>query len=781
MLVGWRHLNGLRLRVVAPALGVVLATLAAMTLYSIDRLTAEMAEDKREELEQQALLLATAAELPVNVGDIDGIRAAVSSVIDDEDLAVVRIVGVDRETLFSYAAPGTVASDRFATVAPISSAGGSLGLDGIADDTGDVAGYVELAFCQDELEAAQASQTRALTWMGVALGGASVALLLPILRNVVIRVENLTRSSERIGLGDLSAPINDDSNDEIGRLADVMESMRRSIADRERALARANASLAERVAERTTELRVASARLESIFQAVGEGILLVGPTGRVQEVNPECAMLFAITPERLVGRPVEEIALRWINVFEEEIRSDPLGVERTRETGDPCREAIVGVERAPGEIRWVSVNTAFLDATNDRDELVVVSLADITDARHAAIAAQAASQAKSEFLANMSHEIRTPLTAILGFTDLLESDEADVGDAVRTIRSNADHLLAILNDILDMSKIEAGRLAVERVEMEPAAIVSDVVSLMSGRAKGKGVGLVATAETPVPVAIRSDPTRVRQILMNLVGNAIKFTEIGTVTILVSTDVDAKRIRFAVEDTGIGMTPDQRAAIERFEAFTQADASTTRKFGGTGLGLRISYSLARLLGGGIKIESTEGVGSRFIVTLETGPLDGVEMVEGRDAVRPRRVPPPAVAPLPAGEKPLDGVRVLLAEDGADNQRLIAFHLKRAGATIEIADNGRLAVDLLESRGWDAFDVMLMDMQMPVLDGYGAASLLRERGCTLPIIAITAHAMAGDRERCVQAGCCDYLVKPIDRAMLIETCAKWGTERGEARAA
>jgi PAS domain S-box-containing protein len=406
---------------------------------------------------------------------------------------------------------------------------------------------------------------------------------------------------------------------------------------------------------------------------------------------------------------------------------------------------------------------------------------DIQQLRETVTKAEAASQAKSEFLANMSHEIRTPMTAILGYADLLGTegnlagDHAQSADAVRTIRSNADHLLTIINDILDMSKIEAGQMKVELIATSPSQLVVEVASLIQPRANGKGVQVRVCYDSLIPASIQSDPTRLRQILLNLAGNAVKFTEIGSVTIHVDCDVEAEQIRFRVIDTGIGMTPEQRDAIAQFEAFSQADTSTTRRFGGTGLGLRISRSLASMLGGGLEVESHLGVGSTFTATVRTGKLDDVEMLS------PETIPLLSElhqASRPAEKKelqeslPLSGLRILLAEDGPDNQRLILFHLRKAGAEVFLVENGLAAVETIHrAEAASMPDLVLMDMQMPILDGYGATHKIRQGGYSLPIIALTAHAMAGDREKCRDAGCDDYLTKPIDKITLIETCAKY----------
>ncbi len=392
--------------------------------------------------------------------------------------------------------------------------------------------------------------------------------------------------------------------------------------------------------------------------------------------------------------------------------------------------------------------------------------------------ADSANRLKSQFLANMSHELRTPLTAILGYTGLL-ADERSLDhekrlDFIQTIQRNGNHLLELINDILDLSKIEADRVVVENIRYSTIRILEDVIELMRVRAESKGISLILDDTTVVPEFILTDPTRVRQTLLNLLGNAIKFTEFGSVTLRVELDpAIANVLRFDVLDTGLGMTPRQIANL--FKPFTQADESTTRKFGGTGLGLTISRRLAVMLGGDVVvIRSEPGNGTHFRFTLAAGDLEGVHLVPLKKVDRS----PLKIASLAQGNPPspnngleIQGMRVLLAEDGQDNQRLITFHLKKAGAIVDVVENGRLAVEAIESRH-DQFDVVLMDMQMPELDGYSATQYLRQQGYLLPIIALTAHAMEGDREKCIAAGCTDYTTKPINKSELLGLIRLYG---------
>jgi signal transduction histidine kinase/CheY-like chemotaxis protein len=397
-----------------------------------------------------------------------------------------------------------------------------------------------------------------------------------------------------------------------------------------------------------------------------------------------------------------------------------------------------------------------------------------------------ASRAKSEFLANMSHEIRTPLTAILGYTDLLlesedeENTKARLAENVATIRRAGEHLLMIVNDILDLSKIEAGKLKFEQIECDLPLLLSEVAALMNSRAVSKGLALKLHLGNEIPQRVRTDPTRLRQILLNLAGNAVKFTEYGGIEIIamVIGENTAAKLCFDIQDSGVGMTPEQAAQL--FSPFTQGDTSMTRRFGGSGLGLAICRRLALLMGGTISLEQTApGEGSHFRVCLPLIVVPGSGWTTQLTCPKAEHQQAAASTATPTG---LRG-RVLLAEDGKDNQLLIAFYMRKAGAEIEIASNGIIALEMLEQAAscdtgqGRAFDLLLTDMQMPEMDGYTLARTLRQRGNLIPIIALTANAMAEDRARCLEAGCNDYASKPVNKVQLLAKCAAWIERRAD----
>ena len=495
----------------------------------------------------------------------------------------------------------------------------------------------------------------------------------------------------------------------------------------------------------------------SVVENIDAGIALVDANHTIVAVNPAQARILDKAVDDLIGK-------KCFREFEKRDRVCPhCQGAQAMATGRPAGRETEGV-RDDGSRVSVQVRAFPLFGPDGAAMGFVELVEDITKRKQAKEmlqkakeAAEAANRAKSEFLANMSHEIRTPLTAILGYADVLldNPQPGEAREAAATVKRNGEHLLALINDILDISKIEAGKLGPEFSRCRPHQIVDEVVSLMRVRADAKGLQLAVEYHEPVPETIQTDPVRLRQILTNLVGNAVKFTELGSVRVvtrLVDQREHEPKLRFDVTDTGIGLAEHQIGAI--FQPFTQVDGSMQRRFAGTGLGLAISKRLAELLGGDITVSSTPGKGSTFSVTVPTGPLEGVAVI-----ARPPATP---LAPRsPALDEIKLACRLLLAEDGPDNQRLISLVLRKAGAEVTVAENGQVAVDraLAAQREGRPFEVILMDIQMPVMNGYEATARLRQEGFRGPIIALTAHAMTEDRHKCLDAGCDDYLSKPV----------------------
>jgi signal transduction histidine kinase/DNA-binding NarL/FixJ family response regulator/HPt (histidine-containing phosphotransfer) domain-containing protein len=421
-----------------------------------------------------------------------------------------------------------------------------------------------------------------------------------------------------------------------------------------------------------------------------------------------------------------------------------------------------------GLIRWIPTVTG-VERIEQLNRLLLESTAKANDM---AAQAESANRAKSQFLANMSHEIRTPMNSIIGFSDMLADEDLPRGQKqhVTTIRNSGEHLLNLINDILDFSKIEAGQLDIEMIDCSLGKLLNSLEFMMRPLAREKSLEFKVIPGSDLPDQIHSDPFRLHQCLVNLVNNALKFTDQGHVYLKTSLHEDNGKhsIRFDIEDTGIGIEEDRQQAI--FESFSQADGSTSRKYGGTGLGLTVTKRLAELLGGELTLISEPGKGSAFSLSVPTGmDIIGQPLLDRNEALAQ------GAYESPTPETILFSGNVLIAEDVEGNQTLMKMMLSKCGVDAVLTEDGNQAVQKASSQ---AFDLIFMDMHMPNMNGYEAVSVLRQQGDKTPIVALTANAMKGDEQACLEAGCNGYMAKPIDRRELLRVLAKYLPSRHEA---
>ncbi len=509
--------------------------------------------------------------------------------------------------------------------------------------------------------------------------------------------------------------------------------------------------------------------LARMLEATDEGFLSIDRAGAVTAWNDQAAALFGWSVAEALGRPLDGLIVpagqrdaHRNGVARYTAGSTSAVVGRRAEVQAVHRDG----HRIPIELAvWAHEDgDGFSAFAHDISERVNTS----TELVVARDEATEASRLKSAFLANMSHEIRTPMNGVIGMSGLLLDTDlnAEQRDYAGTVNSSAEALLTVINDILDFSKVEAGKLDVERVDFDLPDVVADSAALLAARAQEQGLELTCSIDPELPPVVTGDPGRLRQVLLNLLGNAVKFTTSGEVTITAHLaghpDPDTVLVELAVRDTGLGMTADTMDGL--FEAFTQADASTTRRYGGTGLGLAISRQLVDLMGGALSVTSEYGVGSTFTATIPF-PFRPVEPRGMPD--RPAE-PESAVelAPQPRGDRTL-----LLVEDNSTNQKVGLAILSRLGYAADLATNG---TEALAQTAGKRYAAILMDCQMPVMDGYAATEELRRREGAdhrTPVIALTASAMAADRDRCLDAGMDDHLSKPLRVADLAATLSYW----------
>jgi len=509
-------------------------------------------------------------------------------------------------------------------------------------------------------------------------------------------------------------------------------------------------------------LRESEIRKAKTINSSLDCIVSIDEQGKIIEFNQAAVATFGFSKEEAIGKDMADLIIP-----ERLQKQHRQGMAHFLATGvGPIlgKRIEMPALRKNGQEFPVEVSIVAIELSNQK--IFTSFIRDIADQKRAAKelqaakdAAESANLAKSTFLANMSHEIRTPLGAVLGFSELLLNSQIGPSEKIRfasAIKHNGELLSKIINDILDLSKVEAGKMETEIKAVNLREVCTDTQSLLDLKASNKGIALNFTIDTDVPKIIFTDPIRLKQILLNIVGNAIKFTDKGYVQVQIKLDkslLKSPKIIFIVEDSGRGISSEHAAKL--FALFSQADNSTKRNFGGTGLGLFLSKRLSNLLGGDIKLtDSRLGQGSTFTLTIDPGPYDATE-------VKPEQFKKTSLNVN--FDRRLDGLKILLVDDSSDNRLLVSKFLMITGAEVDIVTNGLEAVQKAKD---DNYDVLLMDLQMPIMDGYEATALLRQKGYSAPIVALTAHAMIEERNRCLSSGFDDHISKPVDRRLLIE---------------
>lgn len=496
---------------------------------------------------------------------------------------------------------------------------------------------------------------------------------------------------------------------------------------------------------------------KSLVELAPDAMVMVDTDGVIVYLNAQAERLFLYSREELLDQKIELLLPERYRVKHVGQRASFFETPRIRPMGAGLE--LFGLRKDGTEI---PVEISLSPLNTPEGPVATAAIRDISDRKHiqeelvkARQVAESANQAKSEFLANMSHEIRTPLAGILGYAEMValycKTDE-ERKSYMGKITTCADNLTELINEILDLSKVEAGALNIESIPISIVSEVEHVAGLMHTRATEKNISFEVIYERPFPTQIISDVTRFRQILSNVIGNAIKFTEKGKVCVRTFVGKnEPELICFEIRDTGCGLTQEQQAKL--FQPFAQADSSTTRKYGGTGLGLALSRRLARALGGDLTLdESVPDKGSTF--TLRLPILVAKERSLLQEATQKGSTDLPS----------LSGLSILIAEDNQVNRDLLTRFLREHGAATDIAMNGNEAVGKAQSGN---YDIILMDLQMPLLDGYQATRILRQSGFTKPIIAVTAHAMNEERQKCLESGCSDFLTKPLNISRLVQT--------------
>lgn len=519
--------------------------------------------------------------------------------------------------------------------------------------------------------------------------------------------------------------------------------------------------------------RAVPARVRNALDTLAESLLLIDNKRQVVLANQSFADLVGQQPDTLLGKP--DKLFNWMDKSGDPMPEDQTPWSRALQSGELQRNVPVSLVNALGQRRSFLANCSPIAGAEKTINGVLISLDDVTELEEKEIQlndarekAESANQAKSEFLANMSHEIRTPMNAVLGFTELMRRNggrsASESAQYLETISRNGKQLLALINDILDLSKVESGEFETEQIPTGAHTVAHEVIEVLNVRAKEKNIGLRFSAVGDVPETILADPARLRQVITNLVGNAIKFTEDGEVVVeeQYENNNTGQWLHLAIRDSGIGIPAEKLPTI--FEPFTQAESSTTRRFGGTGLGLTISRKFARAMGGDIRVTSSFGQGSEFRVSLPVGIAhDQLTMISASDAMQ--RTASADTGPQTGWR--FDGQRILVVDDSPENRELVGVVLEESGLQIDMATNGQEACEQALA---NSYDLILMDMQMPVMDGYAATAELRRAGVKTTIYAFTAHALSGFDKEINEVGCDGYLTKPIDIDLMLETLGK-----------
>jgi two-component system sensor histidine kinase/response regulator len=768
---------------------------AVYTTYVMQALRSEAEQNLRERAERLAAVLSQALARPL----FDINSAAVSSVVDASgatpEVLVLRVLAPNGVELASYVS--TAVSTAVSTsVSPLREPVAAINVHREISFNDARRSYpvgsINLTFSRQQMDQDLRRQIYNTVAANLLLALGIVLSIFIVGRRAARPLADIQQGLEKLTRGETDIKLSGvGRRDQVGRLSDAVLRFRDTLTrlrDAEHELRELNRDLELRIGDRTRELtgsmqlaRDSQSKLQTIVDTALDAVVLMDLKGRIVGWNAQAERIFGWTREEALGLELDK------TIIPPRFRYDHRrGMQRHLAGGTGgvlARRIEVYALRRNGEEFPIELAITQVPTESHDSHEFCAFIRDISDRREreqklvsANVMAEAANVAKSEFLANMSHEIRTPMSAVIGMAYLALRTEMTPRqhDYINRIHRAALSLLGIINDILDFSKIEAGRLEVEAIPFLLQDVMANVSNVTAQRAADKQLRFLLEVAPDVPRYLIGDPQRLGQVLINLVHNAVKFTAEGELelrcALLPETLPDAEArgrvaLRFSVRDTGIGMTPQQKSKL--FRAFSQANSSTTRHYGGTGLGLSISQQLVRLMGGNIDVESEPGRGSTFHFDLWFALSDAAAL--SAQAALHMGI----VGDLLLEASPRRTARVLLAEDNVDNQHVTAELLQLQGLDVEVVGNGREALDRLTAAGPRAYDLVLMDLGMPVLDGHAATARLREdsRFNELPVIAVTSHAVEGVQARCIENGMQDCITKPIDPQRLYSVLSRW----------